>query len=124
MLLCYKKNLGSSRVSNKISYHLDEHIKSVIARELRNRGIDVTTTVEVNLRTKSDDSQLAFASREGRVLVTHDNDFLKLAVTNTNHSGIAYCHPTKRSVGQIIEILVLMYEVCTPEDMIGRVEFL
>ncbi|NER19221.1 MAG: hypothetical protein F6J96_00330 [Symploca sp. SIO1C2] len=111
-------------MSNRISYHLDEHIKSVTARELRNRGIDVTTTVEVNLRTKSDDSQLAFASREGRVLVTHDNDFLKLAVKNTNHSGIAYCHPTKRSVGQIIEILVLMYEVCTPEDMIGRVEFL
>jgi hypothetical protein len=55
---------------------------------------------------------------------THDDDFLKLAVINQNHSGIAYCHQTKRSVGQIIETLLLMYEVYTPEDMIGRVEFL
>ncbi|NEO42927.1 MAG: hypothetical protein F6J98_16800 [Moorea sp. SIO4G2] len=111
-------------MSNRIRYHLDEHIKSVIARELRHRGIDVTTTVEVQFRTKSDESQLAFASREGRVLVTHDDDFLKLAVTNPNHSGIAYCHQTKRSLGQIIETLVLIYEVYTPEDMIDRVEFL
>jgi predicted nuclease of predicted toxin-antitoxin system len=111
-------------VSKKIRYHLDEHIKSAIARELRHRGINVTTTVEVQLRTKSDESQLAFASREGRVLVTHDDDFLKLAIINQNHSGIAYCHQTKRSVGQIIETLLLIYEVYTPEDMIGRVEFL
>ncbi|NEP36975.1 MULTISPECIES: hypothetical protein [unclassified Moorena] len=44
-------------MSKRIRYHLDEHIKSVIARELRHRGIDVTTTVEVQLRTKSDESQ-------------------------------------------------------------------
>jgi predicted nuclease of predicted toxin-antitoxin system len=111
-------------VSKRIRYHLDEHITSVIARELRLRGIDVTTTVEVNLRTKSDDSQLAFATQKGRVLVTHDDDFLKLAIFNKNHSGIAYCHQNKLSIGQIIETLVLMYEVYTPEDMIGRVEFL
>ncbi len=111
-------------MSKKIRYHLDEHIKSVIARELRLHGIDVTTTVEVKLRTKSDESQLAFASREERVLVTHDDDFLKLAIKNKNHSGIAYCHQTKHSIGKMIETLVLIYEVYTPEDMIGRVEFL
>ena len=95
-------------MSKKIRYHLDEHIKSVIVRELRHRGINVTTTVEVQLRTKSDESQLAFASREKRVLVTHDDDFLKLAVINKNHPVIAYCHQTKRSVGQMIETLLLI----------------
>ena len=111
-------------MSKKIRYHFDEHIQSAIARELRLRGIDITTTVEVRLRTKSDESQLAFASREGRVLVTYDDDFLKLAVTHANHSGIAYCNQTKYSIGQILEILLLMYEVYTSEDMMGRVEFL
>ncbi|MEL7037544.1 MAG: DUF5615 family PIN-like protein [Cyanobacteria bacterium J06592_8] len=111
-------------MSDKIRYHLDEHINSVIARELRKYGINVTTTVEVQLRTKSDESQLAFSSREGRVLVTHDDDFLKLAAKNKNHSGIAYCHQNSRFLGQIIETLVLMYEVYTPEDMMNRVKFL
>ncbi len=111
-------------MSNKIRYHLDEHINSVIARELRLRGIDVTTTVEAQLRTQTDNIQLAFASKERRVLVTHDDDFLKLAIENQNHAGIAYCHQTKHSIGKIIEILILMYEVYTPEDMINRVEFL
>lgn len=111
-------------MSEKIRSHLDEHINSVIARELRQRGINVTTTVEVQLRTKSDESQLAFLSREGRVLVTHDDDFLKLAAKNNNHLGIAYCHQNSRSLGQIIATLILMYEVYTPEDMMNRVEFL
>lgn len=111
-------------MSNKIRYHLDEQIQSVIARELRLQGIDVTTTVEAQLRTESDESQLAFASREGRVLVTYDDDFLKLATIYSNHSGIAYCHPNKYSIGQIKEMLLLMYEVFTSEEMMGRVEFL
>ena len=57
-------------MSNRIKFHLDEQVKSVIARELRRRGIDVTTTVEVGLRTQSDEAQLAFICQEKRVLFT------------------------------------------------------
>jgi 2,3-bisphosphoglycerate-independent phosphoglycerate mutase len=45
---------GYNRAKN-----LDEQVKSVIARELRRRDIDVTTTVEVGLRTQSDEAQLS-----------------------------------------------------------------
>ena len=41
-------------MSNRIKFHLDEQIKSVIARELRRRRIDVATNVEARLRTKTD----------------------------------------------------------------------
>jgi hypothetical protein len=44
-------------VADKIRFHLDEHIPNAIAKGLRQRGIDVTTTVEAGLRTLSDDSQ-------------------------------------------------------------------
>lgn len=57
-------------MSNRIRFHLDEQVKSVIARELRRRGIDVTTTVEAGLRTQSDEVQLAFICQEKRVLFT------------------------------------------------------
>lgn len=66
-------------MSNWIRFHLDEQVKSVIAGELRRRGIDVTTTVEVGLRTQSDEAQLTFICQEERVLFTQDDDFLRIA---------------------------------------------
>lgn len=111
-------------MSQRIRFHLDEHIKTAIAYALRRQEIDVTTTVEAKLRTASDESQLEYASREGRVLVTHDDDFLRLSSYNINHAGIAYCHQESRSIGEIIKTLILMYEVYTAEDMRGRVEYL
>lgn len=111
-------------MKGKIRFHLDEHVNPAIARELRRRGIDVITTVEAKLRTKSDQSQLAFATQEGRVLVTHDEDFLRFANIGKNHSGIAYCHQETRRLGEIIRMLILIYEVYTPEEIAGRIEFL
>ncbi|MDY6803754.1 MAG: DUF5615 family PIN-like protein [Cyanobacteriota bacterium] len=111
-------------MNEEIKFYLDEHMNPAIAKQLRRRNIDVTTTVEASLRGQSDESQLAFASREGRVLVTHDDDFLKLASVSREHSGIAYCHQESRSLGEIVTTLVLMHEVYAPEEMMGRVEYL
>lgn len=61
--------------TERIRFHLDENVDPVIAIALRRYGIDVTTTVEAGLRTADDESQLAFAKRESRVVVTHDDDF-------------------------------------------------
>ena len=43
----------------------------------------------MGLRTASDPAQLAYVQREGRVLVTHDADFLRLASEGVDHPGIA-----------------------------------
>ncbi len=48
-----------------------------IAKALRQRGVDVTTTVEAGLRQKDDLAQLNFAKQEDRVVVTQDADFLR-----------------------------------------------
>ncbi|MGH9380412.1 MAG: DUF5615 family PIN-like protein [Thermoanaerobaculia bacterium] len=109
---------------DRIRFHLDEPVDLAVARALRRHGIDVTTTPESGLRTASDKHQLEFASREGRVLVTHDADFLRLAAKGNRHHGIAYCHKASRSVGQMVRSLILMYEVLAPEEIRGRVEFL
>lgn len=111
-------------MSERIRFHLDENVKSAVARELRRRGIDVTTTIEAGLLSQSDELQLAFICEEKRVIMTHDNDFLTIASLNSEHPGIAYCKQGTHSIGQIIEALVLIYEVYTPEEMVGRVEFL
>ncbi len=111
-------------MSDRIRFHLDEQVKSTIARELGRHGIDVTTTVEVGLRTQSDEAQLAFIRSEQRVIFTQDEDFLIIASRTSEHPGIAYCKQGTRSIGQIIESLILLYEVYTPEEMVGRVEYL
>ncbi len=111
-------------MADRIRFHLDEHVDPDIARALRRLDINVTTTVEVNLRTSDDPGHLEFIRREKRVVVTHDADFLRYASQNQDHPGIAYCHMGARSIGEIIRSLILIYEVLTPEEMAGHVEYL
>lgn len=111
-------------MSEKIRFHLDEHIDSNIARGLHRYGIDVTTTVDAGLRTKSDELHFAFIRFEQRVIVTHDDDFLIMASDTTDYPGIVYCPPNSRSIGEIIRSLILIYEVYRPEEMIGRIEYI
>lgn len=111
-------------MAERIRFHLDEHVDPDIAKALRRYGIDVTTTVEAGLRTLDDPDHLDFIRREGRVVVTHDADFLRYASQGSDHPGIAYCQMGARSVGEIIRSLILIYEVLTPEEMTGHVEYL
>jgi len=110
-------------VAERIRFHLDEHVHPAIAQALRRHGVDVTTTIEAALRTGDDEAQLAFARREGRVLVTDDADFLRFASHGQDHAGIAFCRRSRLSVGQIIRGLLLIHEVLSPSEMVGRVEF-
>lgn len=71
-----------------LRFHLDEHVATAIAMGLRRRGIDVTTTIEAGLAGASDEEQLRHALVEGRVMVTHDADFLRLHREETDHCGI------------------------------------
>ncbi|MCI0397948.1 MAG: DUF5615 family PIN-like protein [Chloroflexi bacterium] len=111
-------------MTDRIRFHLDENVDPVIAAALRRYGIDVTTTVEAGLRTSRDETQLAFANRENRVIVTHDEGFLRVASRTQDHPGITYCHKEARSIGEMIRMLRLIYEVLSPEEMQGHVEYL
>jgi Domain of unknown function (DUF5615) len=107
-----------------IRFHLDEHIPASIAGGLRRRGIDVSTSPESGLVGADDATQLAFAASSGRVLVTHDADFLRLHADGATHAGIAYCQQWTVSIGEMLRYLVLIYDLLSPEEMAGRIEFL
>lgn len=108
----------------RIRFHLDENVDPDIALALRRAGIDVMTSQEANLLAKSDMAQLDFARMQSRILITHDDDFLILNSQGTNHSGIAYCQKNAKPIGYIIRMLILLYEVATPEEMRGQIEYL
>ncbi|MCB0194473.1 MAG: DUF5615 family PIN-like protein [Anaerolineae bacterium] len=111
-------------MSSSVRFHLDEHVPTAVAKALRRRGIDVTTTVDVGLRQADDLAHLKFAAKEGRVIVTHDADFLRHHAQGIEHSGIAYCHKDARTIGQIIETLRLIHDIMTAEEMVNAIEYL
>lgn len=91
---------------------------------MRAHGIDVTTTVDVGLRTASDREQWDFIRSTRRVMVTHDADFLRIARAEHEHPGIAYCGLGRRSLGEMLRTLRMMVENLEPRDMDGRIQFL
>jgi predicted nuclease of predicted toxin-antitoxin system len=106
-----------------IRFHLDQHVSNAIARGLRIRSVDVTTTAEAGLQDASDEQQSAYISQTGRVIFTHDDDFLRIHRSGEDHPGIVYSKHGTRSIGEIIRFLKLMNDCLEPEDMRGRVEY-
>lgn len=106
-----------------IRYHLDQHVHGSIARGLRLRGIEVTTTAEANLQDASDNEHLAFALKEGRVLFTRDDDFPAMHHQGVEHAGMVYSKQGKRTIGEIIRFLEFLSQCLEPKDMYGRIEY-
>jgi hypothetical protein len=111
-------------VPAEIRFHLDECVPKAVAEGLRRRAIDVTTTQEAALLSADDLDQLGFASREGRVLITQDSDFLRLSQEGRGHCGIAYYVPGSRTIGELISRLVLIHAILDSPEMNEAIEFL
>ena len=60
--------------------YFDEHLDLVIVSQLRLRGVDVVAAQEVDRANQKipDHEQLAYATSEGRVMVSKDRDFVTL----------------------------------------------
>ena len=74
-------------------FYLDEDISPEIARRLRETGVDATCSQECRRNGSDDESQLEFAAKEGRCLVTRNrNDFLRWTLaffhSQSTHFGV------------------------------------
>jgi hypothetical protein len=82
-----------------VTFYLDENLSPRIAELLRARGLDVTSAYEVGNTHLDDRTQLRYAAREGRAIVTCDiPDFTEVAgefiAANMRHAGIVLVAPT------------------------------
>jgi uncharacterized protein with PIN domain len=102
-----------------IRIHLDENCDSNLATELRSLGFDVTTSYEVGLKGAVDWKQLGFANAEGRVMVSHDYDMIKLHKAGVAHHGIIYRKIHRRTIALMIEGIVRASETYDRDSMIG-----
>lgn len=55
-----------------VRLYLDKHVKPQLADDLRLRGFDTLTTQEAGRDRASDEEQLAFATTEGRTILTYN----------------------------------------------------
>jgi predicted nuclease of predicted toxin-antitoxin system len=111
-------------MADPIRFYADQHYPGPVTAGLRRRGIDVLTAQEANLCGADDPDQLAFATAQGRVLLTFDSDFLALHQSGVSHAGIVWCPATKYGIGPLIQMLVLLHSVLTADDMVNHVEYL
>ncbi len=109
----------------KLRFYLDEQMPVVIAEELRRRNIEATTVKDLELRGKSDDSHLACAATMGWVLCTMDDDYVELAKSGVQHTGIVIgVRKDRKAIGTWVRFLIWMHETYSQDDMRNRVEYL
>ena len=107
-----------------IRFLLDEHIPAAVGVGLNFRGIDALTIQDALRAGLPDSDQLQFATEQGRVLVSFDSDFLKLASEGLHHAGVIWCPATKYSIGELVRRLALVHAILNPDDMQDHIEYL
>jgi predicted nuclease of predicted toxin-antitoxin system len=105
-------------------FHLGEHIPEALSAALRAHGYDVTTSADADLLEAEDELHIEHALREGRVIITHDRDYLALDASGVSHACIGYCRQHKYSVGQPLMMCLLLDQCYTEIEMRGHVEYL
>jgi|SRR6266540_3822196 len=106
-----------------IKFYCDEHVHPAIANALQKRGIDILTAQAAQMLGVPDQDHLRFAGSQKRVIFTQDTDFLRLHKTGIAHQGIIYTHQST-SIREIIQGLILIFQVVAEEEMENRVEYI
>ena len=108
----------------RLRFAADEHIDVAVVKDLRRRGIDIVSFQEAGRRGLADIEQLDWATASGRVVVTHDDDFLVIAASARQHGGIAFCSTRKHDAGGLVRALLALGQGAPAGEMINRIHFL
>src|SRR5688572_13998103 len=110
-----------------IQFFTDEDVYGSVAMALRGAGFDAVSTPEAGRLGESDDSQLEWATRQGRLLVTFNvAHFASLHAQwlrdGQHHAGIVVS--TQRPIGDTLRRLLRLANELDAEAMRDRLEFL
>ncbi|MGB7160495.1 MAG: DUF5615 family PIN-like protein [Tepidisphaeraceae bacterium] len=111
-----------------IRLYMDVQIHGSVTEALRQSGHDLITAQADGMRRATDVALLDRATSLGRVLVTHDTDFLAEAAHRQREAipfaGIVYAHPLNITMAQLIHQLELIMGAADANYMRNRVEWL
>lgn len=111
-----------------LSFYMDHHIHASITEELCRRGIDVITAFEDGREEADDEILLERATALDRILVSQDDDLLRIASrwqkTSRKFAGVVYAIQQHIDIGGTIEYLELIAHLMTAAEMQNRVEYI
>jgi predicted nuclease of predicted toxin-antitoxin system len=107
-----------------VRFMLDEHIDRAVASGLRRRGVAAQTVHEIGRRGVGDEEHLRWAFAQGWVIVSGDEDFLRLVRGAPNHAGLVYYQRTRFRIGSLVRRLHAIATAETLESMSQRVVYL
>ena len=98
-----------------LKLYVDENIARTVCEQLQDKGIDVLRCQDAGLRSASDVAQLAYATAQGRTIMTADIDLILLdaqyRTEGKQHAGIVYIAPDKKDdIGAIIAYVLFLHE--------------
>ena len=83
---------------SRLKFFTDEHMSKAIVEQLRLRGVDVLRCEDVGMKAVDDSRLLEYATENGYVLLSMDDDVTKLHAewvkTGKRHKGIFYAPMT------------------------------
>jgi hypothetical protein len=109
---------------SEVKFYLDENMDVEIAEQMSRHGVDIVTARDLGKLGETDEKHLGYASETGRILCTHDQDFLRLHAEGVPHAGIAFGAQYLATVGGWVRALRELHATTTAEDMVGQVQYL
>lgn len=104
-----------------LALYFDHNMQAAVAAALQERGVDLLTAQEDGYAEKPDIEVLQRATELGRVVVTHDHDFLRLTqerlAAGQHQSGLLFCQLAGVSIGTLIAELELAAKTLTPAEI-------
>jgi predicted nuclease of predicted toxin-antitoxin system len=112
---------------SRLKLYLDEHIWRELSQRLRDKGYDAVHVYEVDRGGESDESQLDYAAREGRAILTYDaGDFVPIAElwfeAGRDHAGIVLSNEI--GPGELLRRVLKLLETVSAEEMRNAVRYL
>jgi len=111
-----------------LAYYFDEHVPWPVTHGLRSGGIDVLMVQDDEVRGEDDEPLLVRATELGRVLFTHDDDFLVIGAewlrAGREFAGLVCVHQDRLSYRVRIDDLTRLSREYTPVEMRNRLVYL
>jgi Domain of unknown function (DUF5615) len=108
--------------------YMDVHVPIAVTDGLRRRNIDLLTSQEDGTTQMDDEPLLSRATALGRLLLTQDQDFLRIAArwqqSGNGFVGILYAQQQGASLGQLVQDVELIVTCADPDELRNRVTYL
>ncbi|CCQ35817.1 uncharacterized protein Nmlp_1618 [Natronomonas moolapensis 8.8.11] len=107
----------------QLSFLADEHVKRSYIHALRGNGVDVVAVIEGDRTGQKDDVHLQRSSQRNLVVVTNDDDFVRLA-QKQSHTGIVFYSEQNHDPSDFVTAIRRIDRFFSPDDMRNHVEWL